>query len=151
MSLFGKDWFIRLESFRAEKWGTCNKPYGKYYKMGSSLMIILIKITQFSHKLLISIFICLKGSVTSLEGIKTNFFFLVFGQNFKKGAKYYLDMLFLNSCNFWHSTFVDTVIQGWKQGQESHYIQPRNLSSALALTNDTKWCNWADICCSVMH
>ena len=25
------------------------------------------------------------------------------------------------------------LIQGWKQGQESHYIQPSNLSSALSL------------------
>ena len=26
------------------------------------------------------------------------------------------------------------LIQGWNQGQESHYIQPSNLSSALMLT-----------------
>ena len=25
------------------------------------------------------------------------------------------------------------LIQGWEQGQESHYIQPSNLSSALSI------------------
>ena len=32
-----------------------------------------------------------------------------------------------------HLTFADVLIQGWEKGQESHYIQPSNLSSALHL------------------
>ena len=47
----------------------------------------------------------------------------VFSQIFTRNAKNYLDLLFLNFCNFWHTTLV--------KGQESYYNQPSNLSSAL--------------------
>ena len=55
---------------------------------------------------LIFISVCLKGSVISLgetcSGNQNFFFFvdIVFGQKFTRNAKNYLDILFLNFCNF---------------------------------------------------
>ena len=69
----------------------------------------------FSQKSLIFISICLKGSVISLEKTcyKIQNIFIFF------------DLVLVRSLQ------EMPKIQGWKQGQESHYIQPSNLSSAL--------------------
>ena len=59
-----------------------------------------------------------------------------FGQKCTKNAKNYLDMLFLNFAIL-NTQPLWILILGWEQGQESRYIQPSNLSSALFLTQGT--------------
>ena len=65
---------------------------------------------------------------------KQTFFFedIVFGQKFQEMTKNIWTYCF-PTFGIFNTQPLWLLIQGWEKGQESHYIQPSNLSSALEL------------------